>query len=59
MRYFRFCIAFLPAALAESDIADGQTRRFDFNVLQSIAHNLSASAVERRARALPDTLANS
>jgi glucan biosynthesis protein len=37
-----FASLFSQAAMAqESDIADGQTRRFDFNVLQSMAHDLS------------------
>lgn len=29
------------AYAADSDIADGQSRRFDFSVLQSMAHDLA------------------
>ena len=47
------------AALAEeSGIADGMTRRFDFTVLQSMAHDLSRQPWGGAPRDLPPTLAN-
>lgn len=45
------------AFAAESDIADGQTQRFDFSVLQSMAHDLAQTAWRGAPRPLPDTLA--
>ncbi len=56
----------VPAALllfsqaafaADSDIADGQTQRFDFSILQSMAHDLAQTAWRGAPRPLPDTLA--
>ncbi len=39
------------AYAADSDIADGQSRRFDFSVLQSMAHDLAKTPwVVRRVR---------
>lgn len=39
------------AYAADSDIADGQSRRFDFSVLQSMAHDLAKTrGVVRRVR---------
>lgn len=32
------------AFAADSDIADGQTQRFDFSILQSMAHDLAQTA---------------
>ncbi|VTM87243.1 Glucans biosynthesis protein D precursor [Raoultella ornithinolytica] len=50
---------FSNAALAEeSGIADGMTRRFDFTVLQSMAHDLSRQPWGGAPRDLPPTLAN-
>jgi glucan biosynthesis protein len=47
------------AALAEeSGIADGMTRRFDFTVLQSMAHDLARQPWGGAPRDLPPTLAN-
>ena len=46
------------AYAAESDIADGQTVRFDFSVLQSMAHDLAQKPWGGAPRALPNTLAN-
>ncbi|MEG1122673.1 MAG: glucan biosynthesis protein, partial [Citrobacter sp.] len=45
------------AYAAESDIADGKTVRFDFSVLQSMAHDLAQKPWGGAPRALPDTLA--
>ncbi len=45
------------AFAADSDIADGQSRRFDFSVLQSMAHDLSAQPWGGAPKALPNTLA--
>ena len=45
------------AFAAESDIADGKTVRFDFSVLQSMAHDLAQKPWGGAPRALPDTLA--
>ena len=41
----------------ESDIADGQSRAFDFNVLQSMAGDLAKKPWGGAPRPLPDTLA--
>ncbi|VTN08667.1 Glucans biosynthesis protein D precursor [Raoultella terrigena] len=50
---------FSKAALAEeSGIADGLTRRFDFSVLQGMAHDLSRQPWGGAPRDLPPTLAN-
>ncbi|MFQ7388370.1 MAG: hypothetical protein ACLRP3_05120 [Escherichia sp.] len=49
---------FSQAAFAvDSDIADGQTQRFDFSILQSMAHDLAQTAWRGAPRPLPDTLA--
>ena len=54
-----FASLFSQAAMAEeSGIADGQTRRFDFGVLQSMAKDLSHQTWNGTPRALPETLAN-
>ena len=45
------------AFAADSDIADGQTQRFDFSILQSMAHDLAQTAWRGAPRPLPDTLA--
>lgn len=45
------------AYAADSDIADGQSRRFDFSVLQSMAHDLAKTAWGGAPRPLPETLA--
>ncbi|HBQ68486.1 MAG TPA: glucan biosynthesis protein D, partial [Leclercia adecarboxylata] len=45
------------ANAAESDIADGTSRRFDFSVLQSMAHDLAQTPWGGAPRPLPDTLA--
>ncbi|MGG5838827.1 glucan biosynthesis protein, partial [Huaxiibacter chinensis] len=45
------------AFAADSDIADGQSRRFDFSVLQSMAQDLSQNAWGGAPRPLPETLA--
>ena len=45
------------AFAAESDIADGKTVRFDFSVLQSMAHDLAQKPWGGAPRALPETLA--
>ncbi len=45
------------AYAADSDIADGQSRRFDFSVLQSMAHDLAKTPWGGAPRPLPDTLA--
>ena len=47
------------AFAADSDIADGQTQRFDFSILQSMAHDLAQTAWRGAPRPLPDTLVNS
>lgn len=58
MRYQRHCFSFSQAAFAaDSDIADGQTQRFDFSILQSMAHDLAQTAWRGAPRPLPDTLA--
>ena len=44
------------AFAADSDIADGQTQRFDFSILQSMAHDLAQTAWRGAPRPLPDTL---
>ncbi|PLP18105.1 glucan biosynthesis protein D, partial [Klebsiella michiganensis] len=50
---------FSKAAFAEdSGIADGQTRRFDYSVLQSMAHDLARQPWGGAPRDLPPTLAN-
>ena len=49
---------FSQAAFAsDSDIADGQTQRFDFSVLQSMAHDLAQKPWGGAPRPLPNTLA--
>ena len=54
-----FASLFSRAAFAaDSDIADGQSRRFDFSVLQSMAHDLAQQPWGGAPRPLPDTLAN-
>jgi hypothetical protein len=59
MRNVRSRFTFSNAALAEeSGIADGMTRRFDFTVLQSMAHDLSRQPWGGAPRDLPPTLAN-
>lgn len=59
MRYERYCFTLSRAAFAaESDIADGQTVRFDFSVLQSMANDLAQKPWGGEPRALPNTLAN-
>ncbi|XPE44860.1 twin-arginine translocation signal domain-containing protein [Shigella flexneri] len=45
------------AFAADSDIADGQTQRFDFSILQSMAHDFARTAWRGAPRPLPDTLA--
>lgn len=45
------------AFAADSDIADGQTQRFDFSILQSMAHDLAQTTWRGAPRPLPDTLA--
>ena len=45
------------AYAADSDIADGQSRRFDFSVLQSMAHDLAKTPWGGAPRPLPETLA--
>ncbi|MFA1647104.1 MAG: glucan biosynthesis protein, partial [Enterobacteriaceae bacterium] len=53
-----FAALFSRAAnAAESDIADGLSRRFDFSVLQSMAHDLAQKPWGGAPRALPETLA--
>ncbi len=49
--------SFSAAFAADSDIADGQTQRFDFSILQSMAHDLAQTAWRGAPRPLPDTLA--
>ncbi|WP_153071146.1 twin-arginine translocation signal domain-containing protein, partial [Escherichia coli] len=46
------------AFAADSAIADGQTRRFDFSVLQAMAHDLARQPWGGAPRDLPPTLAN-
>ncbi|WP_434475583.1 glucan biosynthesis protein, partial [Escherichia coli] len=49
---------FLQAVFAaDSDIADGQTQRFAFSILQSMAYDLAQTAWSATPRPLPDTLA--
>ena len=45
------------AFAAESDIADGQSVRFDFSILQSMAHDLAQKPWGGAPRDLPPTLA--
>ncbi|HAS1786924.1 TPA: glucan biosynthesis protein D [Enterobacter cloacae] len=45
------------AYAADSDIADGQSHRFDFTVLQSMAHDLAKTPWGGAPRPLPETLA--
>src|SRR5690606_17539752 len=53
-----FAALFSRAAFAaEPGIADGQSRRFDFSVLQSMAHDLAQNAWAGKPKPLPDTLA--
>ncbi|UMX48534.1 twin-arginine translocation signal domain-containing protein [Klebsiella pneumoniae] len=50
---------FSQAAFAEdAGIADGQTRRFDYAVLQAMAHDLARQPWGGAPRDLPPTLAN-
>ncbi len=49
---------FSKAAFASGvDIADGQSNKFDFKVLQGMAHDLSTQSWSGTPRPLPDTLA--
>ncbi len=57
VRYQRHCFFSQAAFAADSDIADGQTQRFDFSILQSMAHDLAQTAWRGAPRPLPDTLA--
>ncbi|MFP1495921.1 glucan biosynthesis protein [Escherichia coli] len=45
------------AFAADSDIADEENPRFDFSILQSMAHDLAQTAWRGAPRPLPDTLA--
>ena len=50
---------FSQAAFAgDAGIADGQTRRFDYTVLQAMAHDLARQPWGGAPRDLPPTLAN-